>query len=171
MVSCVRRTFVFFLIVILIMLSYSWKIRCVLRTRHLVRLRGELHGDEDDSDDSETENLLNHEVEHDLQELEKLNATFVATANAHQEEHGFSKREHSATSDVIDSRSFEDELGELLLQELHNMRCSPSNPEDVPSAPQTIPQEGCFETISVSKFYCAIHGIKVLEYSPGFLTI
>ena len=51
-------------------------------------------------------NLLNHEVEHDLQELEKLNATFVATANAHQEEHGFSKREHSATSDVIDSRSF-----------------------------------------------------------------
>ena len=104
---------------------------------------------------------MNHEVEHDLQELEKLNTTFVAAASAKQEEHGFSKREHSATSDVIDSRPFEDELGELLLQELQNLQVNPSSDvfSEVPSVPHASQsqQVWSFETIIASKFNRTCH--------------
>ena len=67
----------------------------------------------------------------DLQHLERLNTTFVATAVDRQQEHGFSDRarhdmDNTYTTTTVEERPYEDELGEELFGDFQNQQTDAS---------------------------------------------
>eukprot|EP00435_Cladocopium_sp_Y103_P052304 s292_g16.t1 len=88
-----------------------------------------LRGDVELSSDDEDEALLTDDLEADLIDLEELNAAFVAAATNFQEEVGISRNECEPThvSDYVDTRPFEDEIGEGLLEEFRNQHDGHAN--------------------------------------------
>ena len=78
------------------------------------------------SDMSDDEGLLNHEDKHDLEQLDRMNSTFVAAAFERQCEQGFCDASSTEQDDGAhtDLRPFEDELGESMLQQFQNKHSS-----------------------------------------------
>lgn len=103
------------------------------------RLRGDMneaeeeHNDTMGSDMSDDDDLLNQEDKDDLEELDRMNSTFVAAALERQHEQGFCDASSTQPGEGVhtDLRPFEDELGELLLEQFQNQYSSGNNqPED-----------------------------------------
>ena len=96
------------------------------------RLRGDMNEEEEEhndtmgSDMSDDGDLLNQEDKDDLEELDRMNSTFVAAALERQHEQGFCDASSTQPGEGVhtDLRPFEDELGELLLEQFQNQYSS-----------------------------------------------
>ena len=100
------------------------------------RLRGDMNEEEEEehndtmgSDMSDDGDLLNQEDKDDLEELDRMNSTFVAAALERQHEQGFCDASSTQPGEGVhtDLRPFEDELGELLLEQFQNQYSSGNN--------------------------------------------
>ena len=102
----------------------------------------EIHGEDLSAFDELMEELKDDELGQDLFELDEVNASFIAAARNKQGENLSADHDQDADSNInIDDEqdiSFEDELGEELLQRLHNRhgqgrQSQPARPNPNPS--------------------------------------